>query len=95
MQDEVRSQAKQRLYDLLKAAVGGMVVATATLLTPSAEASTPKTALVDRINELRKQNLVSNIPAPIAPSLLDFHNWGNHWHNWDNWHNWHNWHNHY
>jgi hypothetical protein len=94
MQDEVRSQTKQRLYDLLKTAVGGMVVATATLFTPPAEAATPQTALAERVNELRKQNIVNSIPNNVAPSAFAFHNWGNHWHNWGDWHNWHNWHNH-
>jgi hypothetical protein len=92
MQDEVRSQTKQRLRDLLKAAVGGVVVATATLATP-AVASTPAGSLAERVSELQKQSILTSAQGAIAQGAFGFHNWGNHWHNWGNWHNWHNWHN--
>ncbi len=96
---EVRAQAKQRLFDLLKAAAGGIVVAAATLAVPSVDASSssasPPAALEQRIKNLREQIADSLGHAPAANEMLAaFNNWGNHWNNWNNWHNWHNWHNH-
>lgn len=91
MQDqarEIRSQTKERLRNLLKAAVSGVVVATVTLTTPVAQApaspSLPKTALEQRVKELQKNIHIAK-GAKVAEEMLA---WGNHWHNWHNWHNW-------
>jgi hypothetical protein len=97
MQAEVKSAAKKRLGDLLKTAVGGLVVAAASLTTPAADAPAAppdQAALEQRVQEVRKQSAVSNAPNNATEeTLAAFHNWGNHWHNWGNWPNWHNWHN--
>jgi hypothetical protein len=93
---EVRGQARQRLVALLKSAVGGVVIATATLAVPPTPASPAvdqaKTAIAEQISELRRQVAASEA---LDPTALGGHgpHWGNHWHNWNNWHNWHNWHN--
>jgi hypothetical protein len=97
---EIRSQARKRLAAMLQAAVGGVIVAAATLSTPSPEASatpaTQKPALEERVKEVRDRK-AKDLPNPADGSCDDdrhHHHWGNHWdkwHNWNNWHNWHNW----
>jgi rSAM-associated Gly-rich repeat protein len=99
MQEDTRSQLKDRLCAMVKAAVSGLVVAAATLNTPAAEAPKPtatETSLEKRVEEVRKQNvLTTDNAADTDDAVAAFHNWGNHWHNWGNWNNWHNWHNHH
>jgi hypothetical protein len=96
---EIRSRAKKRLAALLQAAVGGVIVAAATLSAPSSEASvtteTQKPALEDRIKEVRDQQ-AKDLPNPADGFCAEDHHdhhWGNHWDNWHKWTNWHNWHN--
>jgi hypothetical protein len=98
MQGEVRAQAKKRLSAMLKAAVGGLVVAAATLVTPAPASASPaaqQTSLAERVQELRKQALATDGQNAAEEMLVAFNNWGNHWNNWNNWHNWHNWVNHH
>jgi hypothetical protein len=99
VQEEIRSQGKKRLHHLLKAAVGGLVFAAATLVTPAADASPTPTApptLTDRVQEMRKQlGATGHVGSPAEEMLASFNNWGNHWHDWHDWHNWGNWHNHW
>jgi len=99
MNDDVKSRAKQRLHDLLKTAVSGIVVAAASVTTPAVEAPAAPvpqaTTFEERVEQLRKQIAVNGDQADATDeTLVAFHNWGNHWHNWGDWHNWHNWHNH-
>jgi hypothetical protein len=94
-----RAQTKRRLIGKLRIAVGGLVVAAASLSTaPAAEASTApaqKPTLEERVTQLQQQigdKLHEQTEA--SAMLAAFHNWGNHWDKWHNWHNWANWHNH-
>ena len=91
-----RSQVKKRLLDLLKTAVGGVIVAGATCSTPTVEAA-PAGETTVTVEE-RAQGLRDAVAAPDlakAPetSLVAFNNWGNHWNKWDKWNKWPNWHN--
>jgi hypothetical protein len=95
-----RAQTKKRLIDKLRIAVGGLVVAAASLsASPAAEASTEspqKPSLEERVSQLQKQIGVALPEQGEASAMLTaFNNWGNHWDNWHNWHNWANWHNHH
>jgi hypothetical protein len=106
---DARVQLKQKLLNLLKAApAAGIVLASATLSVPTAQASL--TRAQDRVTQSRlsieervaKVRTESANPAHPGLSLLGNSQnspetllaWGN-WHNWHNgWHNgWHNWHN--
>jgi hypothetical protein len=94
-----RAQTKQRLIDKLKLAVGGLVVAAASLSTPAAaEASATvdqKPSIEERVTQLQQQlgdKLIEQ--TDVSARLAAFNNWGNHWDKWHNWHNWANWHNH-
>jgi hypothetical protein len=98
-----RRHLLDHLQRLLKASVGGLVVASATVATNSAEASPSSTAnrnrpaITQRIEEVRKQLGTAALAAetPDAGPLLawgNWHNWRNGWPNgWHNWHNWGNW----
>jgi hypothetical protein len=96
-----RTQTKRRLIDKLKLAVGGLVVAAASLsASPVAEASTTPPAqqpsLEERVAQLHQQlDLKLNEQGEASATLAAFNNWGNHWDKWHNWHNWANWHNHH
>lgn len=97
--DDDRCRTKKRLIDKLKSAIGGLVIATASLATPSAEASVaPETkqtpSLEERISQLPKQTIATTEHSDSLETMLAFGNWGNHWANWQNWKNWANWHNH-
>jgi hypothetical protein len=97
---EERTQIKRRLVEKLRIAVGGLVVAAASLSTsPAAEASTattPKPSLEERASQLQ-QKIGTTLPeqSEASAALAGFNNWGNHWDKWHNWHNWANWHNHH
>jgi len=96
-ENQSRSRTKRRLLELLKATVGGLVVAAATLNAPAARATTvsAQPSLAERVNELRKQLAEPKSQGDQAESFVGFCNWGNHWDKWNNhWGNWHNWHNH-
>jgi hypothetical protein len=97
-----RSELLNHLQNLMKASVGGMVVASATVATAPAEASNSvkahenKPAITERIQEIRKQIATTALDAEM-PETGPLLAWGN-WHNWRNgwgngWHNWGNWHN--
>jgi hypothetical protein len=106
---EVRVQLKQKLLNLLKAApAAGIVLASATLSIPAADASLtrvqPRLSIEERVTNVRNQSPQQVLPgtAPLGTarpgtghdSAETLLAWGN-WHNWHNgWHNgWHNWHN--
>lgn len=91
---------KQRLQALLGTGVGSLVIATASLVPQSAEATTVKpdaaqrSTLSDRVREVRQQigidKTVSSGDTKLDDKeLLAWHNWGN-WHNWHNWRSWRN-----
>jgi hypothetical protein len=97
-----RSELLNHLQQLMKASVGGMVVASATVAAPPVQAANSlaatgnNTAITQRVQEVRKQIKTATLDAEKSESgpLLA---WGN-WHNWRNgwgngWHNWGNWHN--
>ena len=93
---------QKRLSRTLYAGTGTVVLATAMIAAPRAEASiASEKPLEPRAREARSQ-LAPDAGAPRssnAPGQVawwgNWHNWGYHpyWHNWPNWHNWHNWHN--
>jgi hypothetical protein len=96
-----RSELLGRLRIALKAGVGGLVIASATVTSTPAQAATAdetnSASIVERAAEIRQQILAANPAAsPDEPASLmewgNWHNWHNGWHNgWHNWHNWHNW----
>ncbi len=96
-----RSDLLKQLNTVIKASVGGMVVASATLAATPAQASVSvksgngRPAVKERVEEIRKQ--IGSATVEKAPSEEGgpLYAWGN-WHNWRNgwpngWHNWHNW----
>jgi hypothetical protein len=80
------------LHELLKAAVGGVVVATTTVAIPASGPATNTTGqqqvLAQRVQDLRQQIANTNAPSDAAESAAAWYKCGNHWHNWGNWHNW-------
>jgi hypothetical protein len=84
---------KQRLRALLGAGVGSLVLATASLAPPAAEASlatnAQRPALADRVREMREQLQGTLERQGAKEQGKDLLAWGN-WGNWGNWHNWHN-----
>lgn len=95
-----RARTKKRLLAQLRIAVGGLVIAAASLTAPAvAEASTvqdQKLSFEERAAQLKEQlGLKLNEDGDASAVLAAFHNWGNHWDKWSNWHNWPNWHNHH
>jgi hypothetical protein len=106
---EVRVQLKQKLLNLLKAApAAGLVLASATLCIPTADASLtrvqPRLSIEERVTNVRNQSGQPGHPGTALPGTVlpgmghdsseTLLAWGN-WHNWHNgWPNgWHNWHN--
>jgi hypothetical protein len=99
-----RGPLLSHLQGLLKAGVGSVVVASATLATVPAQAApsqstTPasRPSIGERIAEVRKQLQAPDSIADTSADTSQLAMWGN-WHNWRNgwpngWHNWHNWHN--
>jgi hypothetical protein len=89
----------------LRAGAGSLVLASAVLLAPPADAAkAPDTADPSLETRAREARARLALEAPAADSTGDpvqltwwgnWHNWGYHpgWHNWPNWRNWHNWHN--
>ena len=85
----------------LRAGAGSLVLASAVMAAPPAEAAkAPDTALEPRVLAARSQLSATVPPAAGAksdPTQIawwgNWHNWGYHpwWHNWPNWRNWHNW----
>ena len=96
-----RSELLGRLQGALKAGVGGLVIASATIASAPAQAATDGrtdgASITERAEEIRQQIVAANPAAsPDEPAALmewgNWHNWHNGWHNgWHNWHNWHNW----
>jgi hypothetical protein len=100
-----RGHILDHLQGLLKAGVGSVVVASATLATPPAQASSSQSttpvsrpSVGERIAEIRKQvqtsESVTDTPGDDLQLAMwgNWHNWRNGWPNgWGNWHNWHNW----
>jgi hypothetical protein len=96
-----RNELLSRLRGALKAGVGGLVIASATVVATPAQAATASdketASISERADEIRQQILAANPAASLdEPATLmewgNWHNWHNGWHNgWHNWHNWHNW----
>ena len=103
-----RGQLLSHLHGLVKAGIGSIVVASATLSALPAQAApsrstTPvsRPSIAERIAEIRRQ---VQTPESVTGTSADafqlaawpnWHNWRNGWGNgWHNWHNWRNWHNH-
>jgi hypothetical protein len=99
-----RGPLLSHLHGLVKAGVGSIVVASATLAALPAQASpSPSTTPVsrpsigERIAEIRKQVQTLESTATTTSSFElaawpNWHNWRNGWGNgWPNWHNWRNW----
>lgn len=85
----------------MKAGVGSIVVASATLAVHPAQASpsrlttaVSRPSIGERIAEIRKQvqtpESVTNTSADAfqLAAWPDWHNWRNGWHNWHNWRDW-------
>ena len=98
-----RTDVKTRLANLLKTGAGSLVLATAVMTAPAADASlptTPPSSVIQRAETVRSQ-LTADMPEASQDntSPLQLAWWGNWgyggwhpwWHNWPNWHNWHNW----
>lgn len=101
---EGRSRLKNVWLRMLQAGAGSVVVATAVLAAPPAEAARPDASatVMERAEEARValQDAAPALDASAEEAARlawwgNWHNWGWHpgWHNWPNWHNWHNWHN--
>jgi hypothetical protein len=97
-----RADRKSKLSNLLKTGASSLVIATAVVAAPPADASLPSSSqsVVQRAEEVRSQLNADMLNAEQSqttqPQLAwwgNWHNWGWHpwWHNWPNWHNWHNW----
>jgi hypothetical protein len=83
--------------------MGGLVLATASLVPPPAEAASVNDAgrrdgqhraVSDRVRQIREQMQTEATSGPerADPQGKDLLAWGN-WGNWHNWHNWRSWHN--
>jgi len=97
-----RTDFKSKLSNLLKAGASTLVVATAVVTVPSAEASLPSIpqSVVQKAEEVRSQLQSGMVDTSLEQTprsrLAWWGNWFNGgwhpwWHNWPNWHNWHNW----
>ena len=95
------SQLKQSWLRALRAGVGSVVVATAVVAAPAANAAIPVTradveARVQQIREEFQPGVVRTLDG-VADERVAW--WGNRvgvvvrpaWPNWPNWHNWPNW----
>jgi hypothetical protein len=90
----------------LRAGTGSLVLATAVLIAPPADAAKAPEATGDAALDARARAARSQLSEAPAPAHVpgdpiqltwwgNWHNWGYHpwWHNWPNWRNWHNWRN--
>ena len=99
-----RGQLLSHLHGLVKAGVGSIVVASATLAVHPAQASpsrlttaVSRPSIGERIAEIRKQVQTPESVTDTSADAFQLAAWPN-WHNWRNgwgngWHNWHNWRN--
>jgi hypothetical protein len=95
-----RSALTEKLLRLLQAGTAGGLLASATVVTPPAQAAPSprpesRLALEQRVDHLRKQLPAAPAADEATGRAEDLLAWWN-WHNWRNgwpngWHNWHNW----